>query len=403
MLRRIRVGIDAFAFVPAGNLGVGPGVVLVHTVRALAAADAQFEFVVIANGRNHELFRCIPGIRTVVSPLPTRPRLLRIIHEQFLLPWYALRDKLRVVHCFGNGVPLLLGRKTVLTVHDNMWRYYWRAAPQYVSWWKRAYLGLVAWLSYRSAGHLVAVSESVRSELVTEFQIPLSRVTAVPWAAKRHRLYGQARADERALGERYRAPYILTATTPWPHKNLIGLLRAFEILKRDPSVSERLVVAGQQSVRNREIEEFLQRSPVRGDVDRAGFVDDAELQWLYEHARVFVFPSLYEGFGLPVLEAMEAGTPVACSRVPALAEVGGDACEYFDPGDPEAIARTLLAVLRDESVRRRLIVRGRNRAREFSWERTALGMMALYRSMLGNSARAECGGEGTGAPADGMQ
>ena len=175
--------------------------------------------------------------------------------------------------------------------------------------------------------------------------------------------------------------FLFYPAATWPHKNHLGLLQALSILRNKHALRVALVCSGLQNGHFREINRQVQNLKLQDQVRFLGFVTPLEVHCLYMLCRCVVFPSRFEGFGLPVIEAQLAGAPVACSNVTSLPELGGDAALTFDPEKPEEIAEATLRIWKDETLRRTLGERGRTNAAHFSWERTALIFRAHYRRL----------------------
>jgi glycosyltransferase involved in cell wall biosynthesis len=234
-----------------------------------------------------------------------------------------------------------------------------RDLPQLLSRGDRAYRALAYDAAAKRADRVITISEFVRARAIEVLGLDPERVTAIHLAVDHSRFY--ARGDEE------REPYLLYPAQPWPHKNHARLFDAFRELRRGrPEL--RLVLTGAG--------EF---GDVPGGVEVRGRVPFDELPALYRRASALVFPSLYEGFGIPVLEAMACGCPVACSGAGSLPEIGGDAVRLFDASDPSAIADAVRDVLDDPDPWRE---RGLARAQQFSWDTNARAHEAVYRSLL---------------------
>jgi glycosyltransferase involved in cell wall biosynthesis len=239
-------------------------------------------------------------------------------------------------------------------------------------------------LAARSADRIIAVSEATKAEIGRVLDVPPDRVDVVYEAG---RPPGPA-TPEPELRARLRlgdAPLVLSVSARRPHKNLRRLLQAFAGLAEGTS----LVLPGYPTPFEGELVAEVSRLGLAGRVRLLGWVSEEDLEALYLAARCFVFPSLAEGFGLPVLEAMERGVPVACSRASSLPEVAGDAARYFDPLDVEDLRRAIAELLEDESLRARLAAAGRDRARLFSWERAAAETVAVYEHAWETSRHAD--------------
>ena len=228
----------------------------------------------------------------------------------------------------------------------------------------------------RRLTHVLTVSECSRKDIVEYGGVPPDRVTVTPLAVDPTMFHPRDRAVTADLLARecgMTRPFVLyVSRIEHPGKNHVGLIRAFSILKsRHKGLPHELVFAGPEWNGADEVHREAAASPVAPDIRFLGSLSADLLTALYSTADLFVFPSLYEGFGLPVLEAMASGVPVACSNVSSIPEVAGDAAELFDPEDPDGIATVMERVLFDVSGRAARIRGGIARAGQFSWERTA--------------------------------
>ncbi len=268
---------------------------------------------------------------------------------------------------------------TLLTVHDLIFRH----LPEHHKRLNRWYLNLTMPLYCRRATHIIAVSEQTRRDLVAAYGIAADKITVIYEAADPsfRRQPPEAVASARA---RYGLPerYILTVGTIEPRKNLIRLLAAFERLKAE-GLTDALVIVGRRGWLYEGFFAALERSPARQAVLFPGFIPDADLPAAYAGAQALVMPSLYEGFGLPVLEAMACGTPVACSESSSLPEIAGDAALLFDPRDVDAIVTALRRIVTDADLASALRARGQAQAARFSWARAAQETLALYQRLAG--------------------
>ena len=267
---------------------------------------------------------------------------------------------------------------TVLTVHDLIFRH----LPEHHKPLNRWYLNLALPLYCRRATHIIAISECTRKDLMAAYGLPAEKITVVYEAADA-RFRPQPPAMVEAVRARYGLParYLLFVGTIEPRKNLTRLLSAFEALQA-AGLTDALVIVGRRGWLYGDFFARLEKSPARKAVLFPGYVPDEDLPAIYAGAQALVFPSLYEGFGLPVLEAMACGTPVVTSNRSSIPEVGGAAARYFDPTDPLHIQEAVRHVLSDPSLQAEMRRQGLIQAAHFSWNRTASDTEAVYHALL---------------------
>jgi glycosyltransferase involved in cell wall biosynthesis len=268
---------------------------------------------------------------------------------------------------------------TVLTVHDLIFRH----LPAHHKPLNRWYLNLTMPLYCRRATHVIAISECTRRDLTAAYGIPPEKVTVI-YEAAAPRFRVQPPEAVAAVRARYGLPdrYLLFVGTIEPRKNLTRLLAAFETIHAE-GLSDGLVIVGKRGWLYGDFFARLEKSPAQDAVLCPGYVPDEDLPAVYAGAQGLVFPSLYEGFGLPVLEAMACGTPVVASNASSIPEVGGDATLYFDPPDVEAMVEAIRRLLRDTDLQDHMRVRGLAQAAGFSWELTATATKSVYDAVLG--------------------
>jgi glycosyltransferase involved in cell wall biosynthesis len=230
-----------------------------------------------------------------------------------------------------------------------------------------------------------------RRDLIESYALAPEKVAVVPWGSV---LWEYPEPDESDLEEirvRLSLPdgFLLYPAQTWPHKNHARLLEALSLLSSREGVEIQLVCPGRRNSHYRRIRERLHELGLEGSVSFPGFVSPLELRGLYRLARGLVFPSLFEGWGLPVCEAFEAGLPLACSTATGLPDLVGDAGVLFDPEDPAAIADSVLRIWSDDRLRAKLVERGRERSRLFSFERSARLFRAHYRRVGGRKLAEE--------------
>lgn len=304
--------------------------------------------------------------------------LVRHLAIQWLAqPWRARRMGADVLHGLANmGAVVAPGVATVTTFHDLIWK----AHPGSIA--PRDHLAMTAITPPAAHGADLVLSDSAaaRDVLVERLRLDPERIAVVPLGVTQEVASSWTDAatlrDRFALGD---GPLLLCVSQKRPHKNLDTLVRAFAALERPDA---RLLIPGAPTGYEDDLRALASSLGIAERVVLPDWVEAEDLEGLYRTAAGVVLPSLEEGFGLPVLEAMVRGTPVACSNVSALAEVGGDAALQFAPLEPASIAGAMRALLTDEALRARLIVAGHERAATYTWARTAEHTLAAYRRAI---------------------
>ncbi len=369
--RPMRIGIDTHA---AEQDGTGNCSYIRGLVYALAALGGNDEYVLYAIDPHHPFYATLesrPGL--VVHRLRPRSPALRI---PLALAIASYRDRLDVLHVQYIGPPWHRGAR-VVTLHDLAFLRHPHSFPASQRWRLR-------WLVPANARHAAAVitgSEYSKRDIQGAYGIPSERIAVVHDAPDPRFRPVRDDAALTALRQRFgiRARYVLYVGRLNPRKNLVGLLRAFERVRPRLSEPAQLVIAGQPDFQTEQLDANIAASACRAEVIRAGYVSDADLPALHSAAAVFVYPSLFEGFGLPPLEAMACGTSVICSSAGSLPEVVGDAALLVRPGNVEDLAEALLRVLSEPDLRGILERRGLERAASFSWTAAAESTRDVYR------------------------
>ena len=272
-----------------------------------------------------------------------------------------------------------LGYRTVVTIHDLVSFLFPETVPRKYS----LYMRLMTRLATRSADRIIAVSEATKADLVRMLRVPAGKIVVIHEAVGPEFARPLAPGAAAAVARRYglRTPYCLFVGNLEPRKNLPRLIEAFAEVRRRLAGSVRppqLVLAGTRAWLHDGIFQAVETHGLGGDVVFMDYVPIADLPALYAGATCFVFPSLYEGFGLPVLEAMAAGAPVVAARAGSIPEVAGDAALLVDAAGAGELATALETLLTDPALRERLVARGRARAAQFDWETVARQTLAVY-------------------------
>lgn len=275
----------------------------------------------------------------------------------------------------AHTMPLVHPKKVVTTCHDVAFM----RLPQAYDWPALKYHEFAIKFAVRHATKIIVVSEFTKQELMEFFRVSPDRIAVVPngYDSDRYKLIEDGAAVAAVLAKyNLSRPYLLYAGRLESKKNTPGLVGAFNILKKDSrflvqNSQLKLVLVGQPGVGFEKVTEAIVENDLSGEAIMPGWIGAEDLPYLMAGASAFVFPSFYEGFGIPVLEAMACGTPVVCSGIPALREVAGEAAYRVDPYSVENIAEGINQVLTDEHLREDLKIRGLDRARQFSWEKCA--------------------------------
>jgi len=288
---------------------------------------------------------------------------------------YRLRPDLVHFTLTGQQPIFYFGKQTTFTHDLTMLRFV--RAGRLPSWlhvvrmWGYRFL---LWQSHRKARRIFVPTEYVRDDVYKNYLFTRRRIVVTLEAAEPP-IAGPSKQPE-VTPERF----LLYVGSAFPHKNIERLIEAFGVLKVK-NTGLKLVLAGKREYHSKQLEKSLKNHPYKEDIVFAGFVDEAELKWYYTHAAAYVFPSLSEGFGLPGLEAMAHGCPVASSNATCLPEVQKDAAEYFNPEDVNDIATVIQKLLNSPKRRQELIARGKKVAGSYSWKRMAEQTLAIFREL----------------------
>jgi glycosyltransferase involved in cell wall biosynthesis len=358
--------------------GVGHYTLELARAMSLAAPNDQFEII---SSRPY-LF----GKNDAEGPdgLPQNLSLLRA-PANFLtrrwwgigLPRYLSRSSIELFHGTNFEVPLWLTQKlpTVLTIHDLSLLLHADTHRARLARRARRMLPLMT----RAATMIITPTENVKRELCEHLRIPPDKIVVIPEAARsifRPMLPDEAEATRNRLG--IGDDFLLFVGTIEPRKNLATLVRAFEEIARARDSGLQLIIAGQHGWLVDDLLNQISKSPAADRIKLTGYLSDEALRALYSTCRCFIYPSTYEGFGLPPLEAMACGAPVIASRIASIVEVCGDAALLIEPKSVDALTKAISDLLGDEDARRRLSSAGLRRAGEFSWQRTAQLTRAVY-------------------------
>jgi glycosyltransferase involved in cell wall biosynthesis len=365
----MRIGINILFLLP-GIVG-GTETYAAALLHGLATVDRQDEFAVFVNreSKNWPLPEA-PNFTRLVCPISAVSRSRRYFFEQVFLPQLLKEHAIDVVHSLGYVSPLFTPCPSVVTIHDLNYR----ALGKYMPRVRQMSLGLFVRQSVRRVAKVITISEFARDEIYHEFGLQHERIVVTHLAPRFQSDGSNSEVDLvgiNKLGIRF--PYMVAFAGGGPNKNIPRLLNAFGQAKGQYQPPHQLVLIGRFSS-----DYLLSGFEQNKDVCLTGYLDDETLRSVLMGAQLLVFPSFYEGFGLPVLEAMACGVPVVCSNQASLPEVAGDAAVFFDPYSIEDMALKISQVAGDWELREELKQKGLDRAKHFSWEKTAQETLAVY-------------------------
>ncbi len=367
---RLKIGINAHLLTgQQGYRRAGIHHYIAQLLRHMALLDGPYDFTVYCNSPEP---LADTGLTLVPSPWPVGQPVGRILWEQLAWPISAWRRELDLLHSMAFVSPYASLKPSVVTVYDLSFIHYKEQFPRL----RQVYLAGLSRRSCRSARRVVTISESGRQDVHRQFGVPLDRIDVVSPGVDD--LYQPLSPDVIADFRRQKQlpeQFLLHVGTLQPRKNIPMLVDAFADLV---DVDVALVLVGGKGWMYEEIFEGVRAKGLDERVRFTGYVPDAELPLWYNAASALVFPSYYEGFGMPVLEAMACGTPVIAAHTSAIPEATGDAALLFDPKDKEALHERMAAVLDDRALADKMRRKGLAQAARYTWPRAAREMLDVY-------------------------
>jgi glycosyltransferase involved in cell wall biosynthesis len=355
----------------------GIGTYVRNLIRQLARQDQTTEYVLLCHPHDCDAAKALgENFRAVPDDSPPYS-----IREQISVPMDLRREGVDLFHAPHYVLPPLVMCPSVVTIHDCIHLMFPQYLPNRLAW---GYARASMWTATHRSDRVLTVSEASKRDILRFFHIPPEKIDVIYNGIDDHFWTAPSEDVVERVRERYQLndPFLLYAGNIKPHKNLERLIEAFERLRGEGFADLKLLIIGDEISKYAALRRAVHRHHLHKHVRFFGFVPDDTLAVLYRLADVFVFPSLYEGFGLPPLEAMASGTPVVTSNVSSLPEVAGDAALLVDPRDSEAIAGAIRMVLTDRKLREDLRRRGLERARAFSWEQSVARTRAIYSEVL---------------------
>jgi len=391
----MKIGIDARFYGPIGK-GLGrytqevvDNIIMINE----ADSEGQFDFVIFLSPDNFDEFISESSrVKKVLLDVPWYSW-----SEQFKMPFYIWREHLDLIHFPHFNIPIFTPTKFVMTLHDLILTHFptVRASTKsnFVYRFKNLAYRLVMKVAINRAKRIITVSEFTKRDIIYNFPKAVSKIV-VTYEGVANLKRGRdslfvAKLDSQETLEKYHLGnnFLLYVGNAYPHKNLEALIRAFVQIRTDiPDL--KLVLVGKEDFFYSRIHDFArslnlwQKENVNSPIVFPGYVPDSQLEVIYQAARAYVFPSLYEGFGLPPLEAMAKGCPVLSSDRASLPEILGKAAVYFNPEDDDDLVVKVEQILSDDNFRQEMITRGLEKVKEYSWWECARETFAVYSEVL---------------------
>ncbi|OGS03928.1 MAG: hypothetical protein A2204_03215 [Elusimicrobia bacterium RIFOXYA1_FULL_47_7] len=311
-----------------------------------------------------------------VPDMRTDSQLKRVLWEHFYLPKQLKKLKIDVFHEPSFISPFFKSCPTIITVYDLAYLF----CPDCYTFRNRAYLGAMLSRSVSTSEYIIAISENTKSDILKHFRVPDNKVKVIYCGVNELFKKTNDTLKVDSIRKKYgiTKDYILNVSLISPRKNLIALMQAFKNARQSGRIDAQLVIAGGKGWLYEKIIAYAKSSGFENDIIFTGYVTDDELLHLYNGARLFAFPSVYEGFGLPLLEAMACGCPVISSNTSSMPEVCGEAALYFNPKNLAEISEAIDRVINDVGLSNSLINKGLEQVKKFSWGKAAAQTLSLY-------------------------
>ena len=364
----MRVAIDARKL---HDFGIGT--YIRNLLRQLARIDRETDYILLSAETDLDVAAQLgPNFRSVLEPSPNYS-----LREQIHIPWVLRRERPDVYHAPHYVLPPAVPCRSVVTIHDCIHLMFPQYLPNKAAY---AYARASMWAAVKRSTRILTVSEASKRDILHFFNVSPEKIVVAYNAIDDHFWLTPAEEEVARVRERYQLDhqFVLYVGNIKPHKNLVRLIEAFDELRRTGPEELKLLIIGDEISKLPSLRRAVHRHKLHKHVRFLGFVSDDTLRILYRLASLFVFPSLYEGFGLPPLEAMASGTPVVASNQSSLPEVTGDAAVLVDPYDVASIVDGMRRVLTDPVLAADLRRRGPERAREFSWARSVEKTRSVY-------------------------
>lgn len=367
----MKIGIDARMY---GSGFTGIGRYTYELIRNLAEMDKENEYVVFLRKESFDGFE--PPNKRFTKVLADFPHYS--FAEQTGFKNLLNKTKLDLMHFCHFNAPIFYNRPYIVTIHDLTLSFF--PGKKFNSFWRRFAYKLVLKTVIKKAKKIIAVSKHTKNDLKKMFNIPEERILVI-YNGVNPEFSEKSATSKPDLMKKLglQKPFFLYTGVWRDHKNIVGMIKAFAEMNKDLGGQYNLVITGRHNPSYKEIPDIVKKMNLEEDVHLVGLVSEDDLRALYQHALAYVFPSFYEGFGLPPLEAMQCGTPVAASNKSATPEICGEGnALFFDPYNIDDMKEKMRIIATDASVRQNLVNKGFERVKEFSWGKMASSVLNIY-------------------------
>jgi glycosyltransferase involved in cell wall biosynthesis len=378
----VRIGINALYLLP-GKVG-GSEIYIRSLVRSLLEIDRDNTYCIFINKESKGIFPdSDPRVRIILCPIEATNRPIRILWEQFILPFQVRRNKIDVLLSAGMTSPFFCPVPSILVIYDLQHI----NQPRNFSRPYLFFLKTVIYLSAITSDGIITISEHVKQDIIKHYAIQPEKIIVGYLAVDQDLFFPIGSEDIESIRTKYKLPehYVLYAAALLPHKNHERLLHAFKEI-HDTLPGMTLVLTGAWESGFDKTMRMISAYGLQNAVIMLGWLSFEDIPAIYRGAQLFIYPTLHEGFGLPILEAMASGVPVVCSKIEPLIEVAGDAALFVDPYDHRDIAKGLSLALHDREIRTKLIQKGLHRVRDFTWEATAQSTLLFLKRIYSKKA-----------------
>jgi glycosyltransferase involved in cell wall biosynthesis len=321
-----------------------------------------------------------PWVKIKYFPFIQYKKFLPIVYFHFLISAFLKRENLDVWHSPAPNLPLSYDEPSIVTVRNlSIYKFPKLFPPsQFLN------VKMIMPNALKRAKKIIAISQSIKQDLIKIFKTPANKIEVIYNGINKELFHNPPKSEIEKIKNQYKIKenFILFLGTLEPRKNIETLIEAYELFQKNSTIKYQLVIAGKDGWNAQKIHKQTSRSPYKNEIIFTGYIGPENLNALFSEAKVFVFPSLYEGFGMPVIEAMAKKIPVIASNIESLSEITAGSVILINPHKKEEISEALEVILNNEKLRAKLIEKGFKRAKEFCWEKCAEKTLEIYRNIF---------------------